>query len=214
MEQLATKLAQPITPPNFGALVGDSFLNKEFANDVYDGHFLVRYSGPKQDHRPTAHFISRDAACDREWFVVSLTQHPTDPPDQIVKTGEIFNLEAHYPNGPTNQSWHETQDPISLPMTYWVEGWADYNNGGAGPDSGVIITGKSYTNGVWLYMACQDYSAGFQPPDWTFNDKIYEMFFPLTYGTDFKHLTRTPPQGSPYRSNQNNYTPLIIDITM
>jgi hypothetical protein len=33
-------------------------------------------------------------------------------------------------------------------MTYLIEGWADYNGGGAGRDGAVKITGKSYTNGV------------------------------------------------------------------
>jgi hypothetical protein len=184
----------PIKPPNFGNLVGDSFAPAMFK--YYGDYLFVRYTGTK-NHKPAAHVISTTSQCDREWMLVCLTQGPLPPdvpPNQIVLAGRILLLEAKGFGVPTPQPWYESQDLINQPMTYFVQGWADYNGGGAGRDSAVLITGKSYTNGVWLQMGCDDYpGAGGLPPDFDCNDKIIEMFFQLTYGSDYNRVTLTPP---------------------
>jgi hypothetical protein len=79
-------------------------------------------------------------------------------------------------------------------MTYLLRSTAQYGQGGAGLDNGVRLTGKSYSKGVVLTLACDDYGGGPIPPrpDFDFDDKIVEVFFPLAYDTDFNQVKTEP----------------------
>ena len=86
--------------------------------------------------------------------------------------------------------WYEASSPVKA-ATYAIAGLAEHNNGGAGRDNGLLLTSLVYFNGLHLKLECDDCGGG-SPPDFDFNDKIVEVFFPLVYGTDFSQVILTP----------------------
>jgi hypothetical protein len=198
---LDPKITQvPVDQPDYGALIPDANppfqdrfrLDQGTANHSYDGHFLIVYTGTKA-HKPVARFLSLDSECDMENIQI---QYP-------LGQQTIISLTSHGRN-PKPQPWYQSSLAIQS-ATYAISGIADYNNGGAGPDSGVLLTGRIYRNGFYLKLECDDYGGGRIPPhpDFDFNDKIVEIFFPLSYGIDFKSVTLTP---SPYPAKPTQIT--------
>jgi hypothetical protein len=118
------------------------------------------------------------------------------PGVQVIGLGSLVYPLYQKDPGP----WFAPTFSVLAPVTYWIAGNADYNNGGAGPDAGVRITATPYLNGVDIVLDCDDYG-GPNAPDFDFNDKIIEIFIPLVYGEDYSQITingigpnNAPPQ--------------------
>ena len=168
-------------PPTYGTLIGSPFLERfrfdaSDAGHFYDGHFIVIYTGRKK-HKPVARILSTDSECDQ---FLTIQQPPGQTIVALNRNGRNRN------SGP----WYEASSPNKA-TTYSITGLAEHNSGGAGRDNGVLLTSLVYFNGLHLKLECDDYGGG-NSPDFDFNDKIVEVFFPLVYGTDFSQVILTP----------------------
>ena len=168
-------------PPTYGTLIGSPFLERfrfdaSDAGHFYDGHFIVIYTGTKK-HKPVARILSTDS--ERTQFLTI-----QQPPGQTIVA--LNRNGRNRSSGP----WYEASLPIKA-ATYSITGLAEHNNGGAGRDNGLLLTSLVYFNGLHLKLECDDCGGG-SPPDFDFNDKVVEVFFPLVYGTDFSQVILTP----------------------
>jgi len=168
-------------PPTYGTLIGSPFLERfrfdaSDAGHFYDGHFIVIYTGTKK-HKPVARILSTDS--ERTQFLTI-----QQPPGQTIVA--LNRNGRNRSSGP----WYEASLPIKA-ATYSITGLAEHNNGGAGRDNGLLLTSLVYFNGLHLKLECDDYGGG-SLPDFDFNDKVVEVFFPLVYGTDFSQVILTP----------------------
>ncbi|WP_156918418.1 hypothetical protein [Bradyrhizobium sp. Cp5.3] len=125
----------PTKQPDYGGEGVIAFSKILFLNR-YNGTITIDFKGTP-DFFPFAR-IRETHSDDKQLFVMTI------PGGQLV--------------GLVNATqWATTQLKVNPSNSILLICSADYNNGGAGMDSGVKISGTYYPNGVHLLLECDDY---------------------------------------------------------
>jgi hypothetical protein len=175
----------PISHPDFGAPKRTSFAN--VGPTTYHGYIAIKYKG-HQDHRPAGNIIHTSSDLN-QMFGVFLG----DWPDGFPGGGQNHLVAIENAQG----GWAQSHDLIkgSPELRYWLSFRAG-DSGGSAWDNGVKITGECWDHGVHLYCQCDDAGIGGHA-DNDYNDKLVDVFFPLSYGSGYQDVVYEESWGYP-----------------
>jgi hypothetical protein len=174
-----------IGEPDKGGHKRLSFAEKRPNN--YTGGISIKYTG-HQDHQPAANVVSTHSD-NNQMFGVFLGDWPEGMPG-----GGENHLVAIQNAG---DGWAQSHEVIKgyPELRYWLS-CRSGTSSGSDWDHSVKITGECWENGVRLYLQCEDCGPDGKPKG-NLNNKLVEVFLPLSYGSGYNDVMYEESYGYP-----------------